>query len=1133
MLNDFFEHVVRIVYTHGGDIIKFAGDAVTVIWHVDASADGYCTSMEEAASRASQCAVALQDGLHNFEAIGGADPVLLTLHIGVGCGKMTCMHVGGVFNRWEYVVSGEAMAEIALAEPLAKSGETVVSQRVWSLIEPQGFTATSIADLGRGDGLSTAGGCRRIDLSTSPLPLRALPPPPARHPKHVDFLRRYIPRACHEALDRGLDEYISEVKTVSIVFINIQGVKLAEDHYVSDKPESCISVTRTGQELMLQVQHAVYLYEGSINKMTDDDKGLSILAVFGLKPFIHDDDPLRAVRAAKAVVDGLTKTIPDCRVTVGVTTGDTYCGLVGSKQRREYTVMGPMVNLAARLMCSAPGNSVLVDVRTRELASDSGDTETSGFTFKEMEPLILKGIAEPTRNFQSLKFSAENKKSKSASLALDFREKERSIIEKYLTRNQTGGVLLVITGDRGSGKTAVCEAAAQLGTSLGYNVYTAEKQEKKKEASEMRQNHETPKFATWAPVYDELIKYGSKDEGKSPEDFIRGILGDEQAHLALLTIVLPSLKFELPPQNGVASGATTVEDNLEQDISKKKYWDLQIDERVALLVEMLLKILESAARENPTLVVVHVMKGGGQRYRGEGSAYVDDSESWVLANQINDKLCLAPTAPNQFILCLSNRPAAYSSPEGFVRIERSAREHNTLITLNPLSKADRRLYLARLLKATEETLPEPLVEYMSNLGAGNPKHIEELQKALEKCGAYTVVKRHVVLSDKMKEEGAFDRVEVPVKTYYAAKTGVENIQEMHRLVVKFASTWDVFSEKMLVEVLELANIPSLKADLSNILNDLADSGILEQCPAPAEVLDLHPSGTGECYTFVSKLVKMQANSLLLARDKDAITAKISEMQKARDARAKEVTTAAGLSVQSKLLLWLNEDRSQPFQEAGVLPDRRAGFRVARGSRTVPSAEVANDSRRWHNENTADKRMLDADVMPQQQKSVSSDHVVGSAKSGLTRKNLPRTPLVRRNLPSAPRRLSAPGVTGGDSSSETLPGVPCVSLEICQNSRCSAEARLEALELRLADEIELRSDLAERLKSQEQVTKGLLTRLNKTEAVIAELMQRPESAPPSATSSIRGEVEVMEERSTKKFLGVWKKKNKSTGKSTVC
>ena len=48
-------------------------------------------------------------------------------------------------------------------------------------------------------------------------------------------------------------------------------------------------------------------------------------------------------------------------VNVGVTSGEAFCGLVGVPKRRcEYGVMGPSVNLAARLMCMSAEKGVRI-----------------------------------------------------------------------------------------------------------------------------------------------------------------------------------------------------------------------------------------------------------------------------------------------------------------------------------------------------------------------------------------------------------------------------------------------------------------------------------------------------------------------------------------------------------------------------------------------------------------------------------------------------------------------------------------------------------------------------------------------------------------------------------------------------
>jgi class 3 adenylate cyclase len=43
--------------------------------------------------------------------------------------------------------------------------------------------------------------------------------------------------------------------------------------------------------------------------------------------------------------------------SIGVTSGTAFCGLVGGRQRREYTVLGDVVNLSARLMQKANGGT--------------------------------------------------------------------------------------------------------------------------------------------------------------------------------------------------------------------------------------------------------------------------------------------------------------------------------------------------------------------------------------------------------------------------------------------------------------------------------------------------------------------------------------------------------------------------------------------------------------------------------------------------------------------------------------------------------------------------------------------------------------------------------------------------------
>lgn len=80
-----------------------------------------------------------------------------------------------------------------------------------------------------------------------------------------------------------------------------------------------------------------------------DDKGSTLIVVFGLPPLSHQDDPVRAILASFALVSELGKI--NCKCSIGIGTGTVFAGVVGtSGSRREYSVLGDSVNLAARLM---------------------------------------------------------------------------------------------------------------------------------------------------------------------------------------------------------------------------------------------------------------------------------------------------------------------------------------------------------------------------------------------------------------------------------------------------------------------------------------------------------------------------------------------------------------------------------------------------------------------------------------------------------------------------------------------------------------------------------------------------------------------------------------------------------------
>jgi len=114
------------IESHGGDVVKFAGDALLAIWPVEEqeqglgewgveSAEAQPTdgALAAATLRAAQCALAINVRISSlYRLIAGAQ---LTLRIGVAAGAMATVRIGGVYGRWEFLVSGAPLAAVAAA----------------------------------------------------------------------------------------------------------------------------------------------------------------------------------------------------------------------------------------------------------------------------------------------------------------------------------------------------------------------------------------------------------------------------------------------------------------------------------------------------------------------------------------------------------------------------------------------------------------------------------------------------------------------------------------------------------------------------------------------------------------------------------------------------------------------------------------------------------------------------------------------------------------------------------------------------------------------------------------------------------------------------------------------------------
>lgn len=102
-------------------------------------------------------------------------------------------------------------------------------------------------------------------------------------------LRGCVPAAIIPYLQIGAEQFGSETRSLTVMFASL-GVELSS------------AETQSGMELIQKVvtcvQECVYRHQGSLNKLVMDDKGSTLVCLWGLSPMAHEDDAARAILTA-------------------------------------------------------------------------------------------------------------------------------------------------------------------------------------------------------------------------------------------------------------------------------------------------------------------------------------------------------------------------------------------------------------------------------------------------------------------------------------------------------------------------------------------------------------------------------------------------------------------------------------------------------------------------------------------------------------------------------------------------------------------------------------------------------------------------------------------------------------------
>ncbi|CAH0522567.1 unnamed protein product [Peronospora belbahrii] len=359
-LNSYFEQLLRLVSSAGGDVFKFAGDAMLIFW-----SESKEDTMDSLLRRALQCALRIQSHLHEAELARG---VVLSVKVGLGIGEATIAHLGGESDgataRIEYVAVGPALEQAFDSEHQAEAGDVICSSECWDNISAffHGAPVRSRAS-GKNDHTNLF---HKVTGVIMPVKICSFRPSFTRHDALLhERMKQYVSRAVWPYLDAHDEFWGSELRDLTVLFINL-GFSEQDLAQMLGANE-----LQRLQDAFASVQKCVYDYEGTINKFLVDDKGSTVIAAFGLPPVTHENDPIRGILASLAICAALGNI--GLKASVGITTGTALCGVVGHQgNRREYTVLGDIVNLSARLMqrAKSEGGGVITDASTKIYTQD-------------------------------------------------------------------------------------------------------------------------------------------------------------------------------------------------------------------------------------------------------------------------------------------------------------------------------------------------------------------------------------------------------------------------------------------------------------------------------------------------------------------------------------------------------------------------------------------------------------------------------------------------------------------------------------------------------------------------------------------------------------------------------------------
>jgi class 3 adenylate cyclase/tetratricopeptide (TPR) repeat protein len=715
-----FGAVTTLVHQHGGAVLTYPGDGVLALWAA-ATADG----IADQTARAATCCL---DTVASFNASTDA---ALQLRAGLAAGSVEVLCVGGVADRWEWLVSGDPVRSAGAAVIAATGGQVIVDAAARSLLAKRAECAPVAGDRHRIASVSDAPPATGSDIDG---------------PFDADALRPFISAPVLAHLDAGQAEWLAAFRPATVMFIRLGDA--AGQSWQLD----------TLHGVMCAVQSVITHYGGNVNQALIDDKGTIVVAGWGLAMHVHEDDAARAVEAALNVQTALQQL--DCPAAIGIASGRIFTGIRGSRVRREYAMIGDVVNLAARLMQGADG--ITCDDRTRAAARQR-------FIFAKRPPAAVKGRTAPVATYRPVRARDDDRGD------LIGRDRELTMLVERTRllapavalgaearpQVETAGTALpgivVLEGEPGIGKSRLTAALQQRVQGTGLQTIVARGHPVERSSS----------YHAWRPVFSRLLHLDGMPAA------------DARARVSALLESAPELAAQAPLLNAVFPLGFA-----DTDATRR----MSAQGGAEMVRNLLVRLFSVANRGLPTLLIVE-------------DAHWLDSSSWAVADAL-------ARSNEPLLIVITTRPLLPSETTAECR-RFYDRAGVVRVALDHLTVDETAALAARSLAADE--LPTEVCEFIWRRASGHPFFTEQLALALRDAGVIRITEGECSFADR----AALETLTLPDTVHGVVTSRIDRLTPQQQTALKIASVLGPAFTRDAVRNLVPGDIPpdALAADL--------------------------------------------------------------------------------------------------------------------------------------------------------------------------------------------------------------------------------------------------------------------------------------------------------------------------------